>query len=584
MAEAVTSRSINQASESSGEHFSADSTAMAVWAAALGVAHSIQAAANASSQVVLADRKGNGVAVRGTHDSGHVDVFMSYNSKDQAAAEVIQKSLAATGVRVWLDTELHAGQITPQLNRIFACASAAMILVGKHGLGPWQEAELEALLELRGGDGKELQLVPVALPDANLECLPASVRTNAGVQFEKAVNEELALRRLFKLLTGQDWPHGTYEIHIEVEEIAVTCFAAVPSAGPDCICEPIKGAINEVNNHFNADIRFQCGAEDSVKLYRAIRSAELIVADCRRLEGTDDADPFVLYQVGLAQAIGKPIIVIVDPAGYPEELYPTPHFVHCDEGEGEWTRNLQEELVDRMQWLASHAILQLVAHDSVGITATCSNDHELRPLRIDGIRTVWRTGLAIQQSFREVAKHVHRLSDTVSNLQDDVKAANEEEETPDVTFQRIRSAFHSGLEGKFDAFQKFLDGDGVPLSLESLRGFAQNLSLDRASPQRDLTYDAFRLLKEKTVGQTSRHVRGAAVSFDRAVHKIDRSCQLSQQAAEAFVALRRRLDNGFDPEKSLGELADNVRALEVATQDINEYTVGMMSSLLEAME
>ncbi len=531
------------------------------------------------------DHSGGTSASFTTYAPSETDVFLCYNSEDETSAVAIQKSLEATGLRVWIDNvELNAGHITPQIEEAIRHTNAAAVLIGAKGLGPWQEIELERLLECRAGADEQVRLVPVLLPDTDMDSVPESMRRFVAVSFEKAMNEEPALQRLYRFLTGRDWPDPSYEIHIAVEDVAVTCFAALPRTGEDRICGPIEDAVSEVNNHLNGDIRFQCDAEDSVQLYRAIRAAELIVADCRRLEDTGDADPFVLYQVGLAQAVGKPIIVIVDPTGYPQELYPTPHFVHCDEGHGEWTKNLQEELVDRMKWLASHAILRLVAHDFVGVTATCSNDRELRPLRIDGIRTVWRTGLAIQQSFREVGKHVHRLSDTVSNLQDDVKAANEEEETPDATFKRICSAFHSGLESKFDAFQRFLDGDGDPLSLRNLRGFAQNLSLERASPQRDLTYDAFRSLKDKTVEQTSSCVRGAAVSFNRAVRKIDRSCQLSEQAAKAFVALRERLTNGFDPDKSLGDLADNVRELELVTQDINELTVDMMSSLLDAME
>lgn len=94
------------------------------------------------------------------------NVFLSHNSKDKPMVRQLAEALKARGLTVWLDEEqLRPGMPWQRLleQGIEDSASAA-VLVGNDGLGPWEEEEMRAALELAVREG--LPVIPVLLPDA----------------------------------------------------------------------------------------------------------------------------------------------------------------------------------------------------------------------------------------------------------------------------------------------------------------------------------------------------------------------------------------------------------------------------------
>ena len=93
------------------------------------------------------------------------DVFLSHNSKDKPAVIALAERLVAANVRVWLDVwELRPGQPWQEvLEDIIAHTRSAAVLVGKDGIGPWENREMRALLNqfVRRG----LPVIPVLLSD-----------------------------------------------------------------------------------------------------------------------------------------------------------------------------------------------------------------------------------------------------------------------------------------------------------------------------------------------------------------------------------------------------------------------------------
>ena len=76
------------------------------------------------------------------------DVFLCHNGKDKQIVKNIGEELKVQNIRPWLDEwELQPGLpwqriIEAQIGNI----KSAAVCVGKDGLGPWQEIEMEALL------------------------------------------------------------------------------------------------------------------------------------------------------------------------------------------------------------------------------------------------------------------------------------------------------------------------------------------------------------------------------------------------------------------------------------------------------
>jgi hypothetical protein len=94
------------------------------------------------------------------------DVFMCHNSVDKPAVREIAQKLTERNIKPWLDEE----QIRPgtswqtSLGQQIESIKSAAIFVGESGLGPWQNQEIQALLNQFVK--RECPVIPVVLPSA----------------------------------------------------------------------------------------------------------------------------------------------------------------------------------------------------------------------------------------------------------------------------------------------------------------------------------------------------------------------------------------------------------------------------------
>jgi hypothetical protein len=131
------------------------------------------------------------------------DIFLSHNSKDKPAVRGLAEALRARGLSVWLDDwELVPGRSWQEaLEEVIETTRSAAVLVGKDGLGPWQDAEMRGCLA--EFVGRKLPVIPVLLPDAPSEPkLPFFLRRFTWVDLRGVLTEE-GLDRLQWGITGQ---------------------------------------------------------------------------------------------------------------------------------------------------------------------------------------------------------------------------------------------------------------------------------------------------------------------------------------------------------------------------------------------
>jgi GTPase SAR1 family protein len=95
---------------------------------------------------------------------GYFDVFLSYNSEDRAAVRVIADRLKERGIVPWLDDEqMWAGRLaTRQLAEQIKKVRSVAVFLGDHGLGRWQDLEIESFL--RQFQQRNCPIIPVILP------------------------------------------------------------------------------------------------------------------------------------------------------------------------------------------------------------------------------------------------------------------------------------------------------------------------------------------------------------------------------------------------------------------------------------
>jgi tetratricopeptide (TPR) repeat protein len=96
-------------------------------------------------------------------------VFLSHNSKDKPAVRDLKQKLLGYSLTVWFDEdELQPGIPWQQLLEDGITKSGSIaVLVGKDGLGPWEDEEMQAALRLAVADKRPV--IPVLMPGASAQ-------------------------------------------------------------------------------------------------------------------------------------------------------------------------------------------------------------------------------------------------------------------------------------------------------------------------------------------------------------------------------------------------------------------------------
>jgi len=128
----------------------------------------------------------NKTSVEGKKELQDFDVFLCHHGIDKPAVKKIGEQLQERGLLPWLDEwELRPGLpwqriLEEQIGQI----KCAAVFVGKNGIGPWQQLELEGFLREFADRGSPV--IPVLLEDAPTEpVLPRFLKGMTWVDFRK---------------------------------------------------------------------------------------------------------------------------------------------------------------------------------------------------------------------------------------------------------------------------------------------------------------------------------------------------------------------------------------------------------------
>lgn len=104
--------------------------------------------------------------IEGKRATGDYDVFFSYNTADREAVLRIAGRLAEHGLLAWVDVEAipPGTSVQKELEKQLKRCKAAAVFVGKKGVGPWQQQEVEA--RLQAFVKRKSSIIPVLLEDA----------------------------------------------------------------------------------------------------------------------------------------------------------------------------------------------------------------------------------------------------------------------------------------------------------------------------------------------------------------------------------------------------------------------------------
>ena len=156
------------------------------------------------------------------HEPQAYDVFLSYNSRDHAAVERVERWLKEQGLSCFLDRRyLVAGTPWPQaLEQAIDKSNAVAIFLGSGEMGRWQQREQYLALDRQ--TTKQLPVIPVLLPGSD----PALgfLSLNTWVDLRSGLDGERQLRTLAAAIRGE--PPGDLE-----EEVKATLASVCPYRG-----------------------------------------------------------------------------------------------------------------------------------------------------------------------------------------------------------------------------------------------------------------------------------------------------------------------------------------------------------------
>ena len=138
-----------------------------------------------------------------SHATPRFHVFLSHNSTDKAAIRHMKQQLTAYQLSAWVDEdELRPGVPWQELLEEGIKASASIaVLIGKDGLGPWEDEEMRSALRLAVTEKRPV--IPVLLPDAPLTpALPMFLGNRTWVDLRGGLTKD-GLERLVWGITGK---------------------------------------------------------------------------------------------------------------------------------------------------------------------------------------------------------------------------------------------------------------------------------------------------------------------------------------------------------------------------------------------
>jgi WD40 repeat protein len=145
----------------------------------------------------------------------HYDVFLSHNSADKAAVELIAHRLQGeASLNPFLDKwHLIPGEAWQEaLAEALAQSATVAVFVGPSGVSPWHNEEMRVALDKAVRTRDEYRVIPVLLPGAEPESLDKFLAQRTWVDFRAGLDDAQAFERLVAGIKGEAVVGGAYTL------------------------------------------------------------------------------------------------------------------------------------------------------------------------------------------------------------------------------------------------------------------------------------------------------------------------------------------------------------------------------------
>jgi hypothetical protein len=142
------------------------------------------------------------------------DVFLSQNSRDKPAVELIAKRLQEIGLRPFLDKwYLIPGMPwIPELHKALEKSATVAFFLGETGKGLWHHEEMQQALIRAVQTRDEYRVIPVLLPGAHPESLDSFLELRTWIDFRAGFDDDDTLKRLIAGIKGEAVEPSGFEL------------------------------------------------------------------------------------------------------------------------------------------------------------------------------------------------------------------------------------------------------------------------------------------------------------------------------------------------------------------------------------
>jgi TIR domain len=252
------------------------------------------------------------------------DVFIAYHSEDENAVTPIANWLRGHSLRLFFAKDLPPGTLwVTELRHAIERVCCFIAFIGP-GLGRWQSREFLRAIKLADESRPPGFLIPVLLP--GIDEIPDEIQVLLGelvpVRWALGSTEDAKLLQAIQDAVCRSRASTVFDIEIEVQRAARSCFVAMPASGRLESYEAVEKAVRSMHQGSGGQQRVSLpdkvtrwsgngdARTERADFVQEIRESELVLADCRPENGTGQISPYVAYQLGMAHALGKPTVLI----------------------------------------------------------------------------------------------------------------------------------------------------------------------------------------------------------------------------------------------------------------------------------
>lgn len=248
---------------------------------------------------------------------GRWEVVVLYSRAEQAEVEEIVAKLKGQ-FSVWYARDFPGLEWKRAVWEALKAAPCAVVLCGPKP-GPWELREIDSALGLT-------RVIPVLLPGQNR--LPVELNLDLANRIEVRLEDRDGYERLFGAIrmAVRDANQDAYEIEIDVPKATQTCVlvaseAAMPQLrrDVDLALEPLR----ESGMPLPKEV-LELRPPPTARSVTAICAAEMLIGDCAFEGEPPNVAAAIAYQVGVAQALGKPTILLTDQPDQVGKALPNP--------------------------------------------------------------------------------------------------------------------------------------------------------------------------------------------------------------------------------------------------------------------